>query len=93
MQAHAIFVQLIQLSDNRMNEQIHQSINLFLGAVPVFGGKSIKGEVFHARLGSGFQSGAHSFNAMRMAENALFALIFCPTTITIHDDGHVTRCS
>jgi len=90
MKANLIFIEFRQFADDGLNQQVHQSINLFLRAIPVFGREGVQGKELYSTPGSGLQGSAHGFNTVGVAKDSLFALALCPTTIAIHDDGYMT---
>ena len=72
-------------------EQMHQSKDLGLGALPILGGECVESEVFDLQIATALDTFAHSFGAFLMTFDAREAARLCPSAIAIHDDGDMAR--
>ena len=85
----AVFVQLEGLLVYRFLQEVEQAVNLFFGALPVFGGEAVEGEVFEAELAEVFNRRAHVFHARLVPFEAGQAALLRPAAVAVHNDGDV----
>ena len=90
-QADVVLVQLRGFALEIMDEIFHQRIHFVLWPVPVLDGKGIKREVFDAEFAGGADDDAGRFSAGAMPLNAGQMFLACPATVSIHDDGDMSR--
>src|SRR5690625_6496479 len=70
-------------------QKTHQSRNLAHGTGPVFSGKCIQSQKLNTQLSCCFCDIPYRLYTIFMTEDAWFSILFCPSSIPIHDDGNV----
>ncbi len=69
-------------------QQAHQKVDFALGALlPVFFGKSVKGERGDANACGGFHRGPHCRHSGAMTRNARHVATASPASIAVHNNG------
>ena len=89
-EADAPFVEILGLVFNCGGEELKEACNLFLGASPVLGGEGVEGEVLDAVFGEAVNDGADVGDTSAMALETGQVAALGPSSIAIHDYGHVT---
>ena len=90
-QAHAVAVQLVDLTIERLQEQLHQSADLGLGALPVLRGEGEQGEGGDALAQAELHGAAYRLLTGAVAEHAGTQALLRPAAVAVHDDGDVGR--
>src|SRR5690606_20369104 len=75
----------------RLHEQTHQHGHFFFGASPVFGTEGKERQIFDAALTAGFDNPTYRLNTTHMAGRTRKKALGRPTSVTIHDNGHMLR--
>jgi len=88
-QLDSLGIQLFQFAVNHRPEYLQQSLDLVLGAGPVFSGKSINGEVLDPEIHAAFDHPAQVFGTGTVTFNARHAAALRPAAVAIHDNGNV----
>ena len=52
-------------------------------------GESIERQIVNSKFSSSFGNISYCSNSILMSENSQLALLLCPTSVTVHDDGYV----
>jgi hypothetical protein len=89
MQANVVGQQLLRLGLQKLLEQRHQGVHFHLGALPVFGRKSVERQVGNADFAAGFDGRANGIRPLLVTFDPVQQPLFGPAAIAIHDDGHV----
>ena len=76
-------------SDEELLEEVHQRIDLDLGALPVLLAECVEGQRVDAEPPARAHGAAHGLAALAMTEGAEQALLLSPASVAIHDDGDV----
>ena len=91
VETHVVFHQLGHLAADGGRHQPHERLHLVLRTVPVFGGKSVQGEVRDAQFSALLHDATHRFHPFAMPHHAVHAALLRPPPVAVHDDGDVTR--
>ena len=75
------------------DHKTHQCLHLLFGPVPVLGREGVKRQVAQSQLRHRIHDLVHRGHTFLVAIAPRLALCFCPTAVSIHDDGHVLRQS
>ena len=70
-------------------EKIHYSLDLIGRAFPIFGRKSIHGEILHAQLFSVAGDGAESLRALAVTEFPRQTAFFSPSAVAVHNNAYM----
>src|SRR5690606_3098500 len=79
----------LDLAGHRVDEDVHQGVDLKDGPVPVFRRKGIQREPLHPDLGRGLGDSAHGIHAGAVPEHARLAVFLGPAPVAVHYDSYV----
>ncbi len=90
-QPHIVFVQLLRLGLEIVDEIFHQRVHLVLRTVPILGGKRVKREIFDAEFAGGADDFARGIRAAPVALDARQVARLRPAAVAVHDHRDVAR--
>ena len=73
------------------DDELHKSVDLGLGAVPVLGREGVERQEADVEAGSGFDRLAHGLRGVLVPKEAYLRLLLRPAAVAVHNDGHVAR--
>lgn len=76
---------------NQAFKQIHQEIDFFERALPVFGGEGIGGEDGNAPVFAATDEFFEGFGSLAVSGDAKEVALFGPASVAVHDEGDVLR--
>ncbi len=84
-------VNFLQFAADKPLEHPHQSRDLGLWPLPIFGRECIKRNGLYAEPRTRINDRAHRIGTCAMAKYSRLALQLCPTPVAVHDNGNVLR--
>ena len=88
---HVISLQFGSFLTDRPTYEIHQSVDLLRGTIPIFGREGIKSQILNADIGGEFSDIMDTIDALGMPFATVAATFASPTAVAIHDDGYMRR--
>ena len=89
--AHVFRVQFVDLGGEKVQDQLHQGVHFLPRPGPVLGGEGVQGEGMDAQIIRVPDDAAKSLCALAVALGHTQAVLLGPSSVAVHDDGHVVR--
>src|SRR6266478_3253850 len=83
-------VDLIQFKPKITTQHAHQRINLITRPLPVLCGKSVERKCLQPEARAGVNSSPYGLDTSAVSGNTWLPALGCPTSIAIHNNGHMT---
>lgn len=84
-----IFIGFFEVVVDELDVELHQVIDFFFGAVPVFGRKAPEGDGVNSPVAGGAGKDDGAVKAFFMALEGVLATGACPAAVSVGDDGDV----